>query len=102
MFHLKINRRIGIPASLMVICFAAAAQVPQAQTGAATPVQQNPNQGQLTTVRSDYTLGPNDQVLIRSPQSEEINEKPFRIDTQGFLTLPVIGRVKAEGLTVQA
>jgi polysaccharide export outer membrane protein len=102
MFHLKISRRVSIPASLIVICFAVAAQVPQAQTGTAGQVQQNPNQGQLTTVRSDYTLGPNDQVLIRSPQSEEINEKPFRIDTQGFLSLPVVGRVRAEGLTVQA
>src|ERR1700676_1483705 len=101
MFRLKISRRIGIPASLIVTCFAAAAQIPQA-LGPAGQVQQNPNPGQLTTVRSDYTLGPNDQVLIRSPQSEEINEKPFRIDTQGFLSLPVVGRVRAEGLTVQA
>ena len=101
MFHVNISRRLGIPTSVMAVCFAAAAQVPQAQTGPSGQFSQNQNQG-LTSVRSDYTLGPNDQILIRSPQSEEINEKPFRIDTQGFLSLPVVGRVRAEGLTVQA
>lgn len=54
------------------------------------------------SARPDYVLGPNDQVLIRVPQSEEINERPFRIDADGFLTLPLVSRVRASGLTVQA
>jgi polysaccharide biosynthesis/export protein len=53
-------------------------------------------------IRPDYVLGPNDQILIRVPQSDEINEKPFRIATDGFIDLPLAGRIKAEGLTVQA
>jgi polysaccharide biosynthesis/export protein len=69
--------------------------------------QQNPP-GQIPAVppapsiRPDYILGPNDQILIRAPQADEINERPFRIDTEGFLTLPIVGRVRAEGVTVQA
>lgn len=60
------------------------------------PTQQQPS------LRPDYVLGPNDQILIRSPQAEEINEKPFRVDAEGFITLPVAGKIKAAGLTVQA
>jgi polysaccharide export outer membrane protein len=32
---------------------------------------------------------------------EEINEKPFRIDAEGFINLPLIGRLRAGGLSVQ-
>src|SRR5579864_5768468 len=31
------------------------------------------------SIRPNYVLAPNDQILIRT-QAEEINEKPFRID----------------------
>lgn len=53
-------------------------------------------------VRPDYTLGPDDQILIRAPQVAEINERPFRIDAEGFIELPIVGRVRAGGLTLQA
>jgi len=55
-----------------------------------------------TSILPTYILGPNDQILIRVPQSDEINERPFRIDTEGFITVPIVGRVRAAGLTVQA
>ena len=54
------------------------------------------------SVLPTYVLGPNDQIQIRVPQSDEINERPFRIDTEGFITVPIVGRVRAAGLTVQA
>jgi polysaccharide export outer membrane protein len=60
-----------------------------------------PAQAQLS-VRPDYVLGPNDQILIRVPQSDEINDRPFRVATDGFIELPLAGRVRADGLTVQA
>jgi polysaccharide biosynthesis/export protein len=66
------------------------------------PAPQNANQTQLPSIRPNYVLGSNDQVLVRAPQVEEINERPFRIDADGFVTLPLVGRVKASGLTVQA
>lgn len=63
-----------------------------------------PNGGQppATSILPNYILGPNDQLLIRVPQSDEINERPFRIDTEGFITVPIVGRVRAAGSTVQA
>ncbi len=67
-----------------------------AQTPPQPPAQAGPN------LRPGYTLGANDQILIRAPQAEELDQKPFRIDAEGFLTLPVIGRVRAAGVTVEA
>jgi polysaccharide export outer membrane protein len=50
---------------------------------------------------SIYALGPDDQVSIRALHAEEISDKPVQIDGEGFLKLPLVGRVKASGLTVE-
>jgi polysaccharide export outer membrane protein len=50
---------------------------------------------------SGYVLGPDDQIVIRSIDTPEISEKPILIGTNGNITLPLIGRVKAGGLTVE-
>lgn len=55
-----------------------------------------------TSTRSDYVLGPDDEVSIRALDAEEIANQPVRIDGAGYINLPMIGRVKASGLTVQA
>lgn len=85
-----------------------AVQVLAQQPGAAgQPPQTPPAQAQAPrelppdTLRPDYVLGPNDQILIRAPEAEEINERPFRIDAEGFINLPLLGRVKAGGMTVR-
>jgi len=62
---------------------------------------QPPRELPSDSIRPNYVLGPNDQILIRSPQAEEINEKPFRIDAEGSINLPLLRKVKAGGLTVQ-
>jgi polysaccharide export outer membrane protein len=66
------------------------------------PVTQVNRGAQAVSVRPDYVLGPNDQILLRVPQSDEINERPFRVASDGFIELPLVGRVRADGLTVQA
>jgi polysaccharide biosynthesis/export protein len=59
---------------------------------AATPNTPNPP--------SSYTLGPNDQVSLYVTNLEDnFTEKTFRIDSNGDLTLPMIGRIHAVGLT---
>jgi polysaccharide biosynthesis/export protein len=50
--------------------------------------------------RPNYVLGSSDQIMIRAFQVDEINEKPFRIEGDGMITLPLIGTIKAGGLTV--
>jgi polysaccharide export outer membrane protein len=64
--------------------------------------QAQPQATPAPSIRPDYILGPNDQILIRAPQADEINERPFRVDADGFITLPIVGKVRAAGMTVQA
>jgi polysaccharide biosynthesis/export protein len=45
-------------------------------------------------------LGPNDQLMIRALDAEEISDKTYRINPSGDLTLPMIGTLKAAGQTV--
>jgi polysaccharide export outer membrane protein len=80
------------------------------QTGATQSItsqagQQPPTPSPVTTpdqqLRPDYILGPNDQILLRAFEVDEINEKPFRVESDGSITLPLVGIVKASGLTVQ-
>jgi len=47
-----------------------------------------------------YVLGPDDQITIRALDAEEISDKPFTIDTSGYVNLPMLGRIQAAGLTV--
>ena len=50
---------------------------------------------------SGYVLGPDDQIVIHAIDAPEISDKPFLIGMNGNVTLPLIGRVKAGGLTVE-
>lgn len=70
----------------------------QAQQPAAPPQLA---QAPADPIRPDYVLGSNDQILIRAQDVEEINEKPFRVDSEGQINLPLVGRVRAAGLTVK-
>ena len=73
---------------------------PQSQPAPSTQAQA-PRDLPPDALRPDYILGPNDQILVHAPQAEEINERPFRIDAEGFINLPLLGRVKAGGMTVR-
>ena len=50
---------------------------------------------------SGYVLGPDDQILIRALEGLDLGDKPVLIGANGNITLPLIGRVKAAGLTVE-
>jgi polysaccharide biosynthesis/export protein len=50
---------------------------------------------------SGYVLGPDDQILIRALEGFDVGDKPVLIGTNGDITLPLIGRIKAAGLTVE-
>jgi polysaccharide export outer membrane protein len=52
-------------------------------------------------VLSHYVLGPGDQITIRALEIDEISDKPVRIETSGLINLPMAGRLKAGGLTVE-
>ena len=50
-------------------------------------------------VRSDYVLGPDDELKIRTSEMEEV-ERTIRIPDHGRILLPVIGEVQAAGRTL--
>jgi polysaccharide biosynthesis/export protein len=49
--------------------------------------------------RAPYLLGPDDQITVQVPDAEEISDKPLRVDLDGYVKLPMVGRVRAAGLT---
>jgi polysaccharide export outer membrane protein len=51
-------------------------------------------------VRS-YVLGAEDQVVVRVLDLEEIPATPIRIDLRGNINIPLAGRIRAAGLTVE-
>ena len=70
----------------------------QPETGATAPAMS----AGMERLRPDYVLGPGDQILIRAFEMEELGETPFRVDGEGYVNLPVLGRIKAGDTTVAA
>jgi len=97
----------GLHASWFAVLFAslAVAQQPQATQPTPAPAQANQNQPPAElppdSIRPNYVLGPNDQFLIRAPAVEELNDRPFRIDAEGYVNLPLVGRLRVGGMTQQ-
>lgn len=52
-------------------------------------------------LRSTYILGPDDQITIQALHISEIGDKPLRVDMSGFVRVPMAGRMRAGGLTVE-
>src|SRR5262245_2321535 len=50
---------------------------------------------------ASYVLGPDDQILIRGADLEDINDKQIIIGTSGNINLPLVGRLHVTGLTVE-
>jgi polysaccharide export outer membrane protein len=74
---------------------------PQQGVPGSQNAQQPVQQLQPDTIRPNYVLGPNDQIQIRAPEAEEIDNRPFRIDGDGNVNLPLVGRIHAAGMSLQ-
>ncbi|HBY62982.1 MAG TPA: hypothetical protein DEH78_24425 [Solibacterales bacterium] len=94
--------------SFAILALAACAAGSMAQVAPQPPARE-PQQpgaesalpGAAAALRPNYVLGPNDQVVIRATEVEEFGERPYRIDADGFINLPLLGRVRAGGLSVE-
>ena len=77
------------------------AQVPgtQAQPATGAAAQTLPATG-TDRLRPNYVLGPGDQILIRAFEMDDLGERPYRVEADGFIDLPTLGKTKAGGLTV--
>jgi polysaccharide export outer membrane protein len=49
---------------------------------------------------SSYVLGAGDQFSMEIADLEELNGKVHRVDSDGTVTLPLVGRIQAAGLTL--
>ncbi len=49
----------------------------------------------------EFVLGPGDQVMVQVLDLEELANKPVRVDANGFVDLPMAGRIEAAGLTME-
>lgn len=117
MAALRLLRPASLPLVLLTLMLLLAPGVPvfaqQAQPGGfQQPQSTAPSPGSQTaplpaqqlppdTVRPNYVLGPNDQILVRAPEAEEIDNRPFRIDGDGNVNFPLVGRIHAAGMTLQ-
>ena len=50
--------------------------------------------------QATYRLGPDDKLLFRSAEVEELQEKPAVVSRDGFIDLPLVGRIEVGGRTV--
>ena len=48
-----------------------------------------------------YVLGAEDQISVHVVDLDDVSDKPVRIDPNGYLDLPLIGRMHASGLSVE-
>ena len=61
---------------------------------AASAIAQQTPPAPADLIRPTYVLGAGDQIVIRANEMEDISDKPFRIDADGFINLPVLGALK--------
>lgn len=52
-------------------------------------------------VRSTYLLGPDDQLDVSVSEFSELTDKRVRVDGDGDIQVPLVGRVHVSGLTAQ-
>ena len=85
------NRRCTISLAIVLLVllspFAKAADAPV-----------GPSESDRPTV---YTLGPHDEIAIHVVGSDESPDVPIRIGADGYVNIPLAGRFKAAGLTVE-
>jgi polysaccharide export outer membrane protein len=93
----SMNMRFKL-AGLAILVFAANGL---GQNSAPAPASAAQSAACAKDVRSTYTLGPGDELQISGPELEEMANKTNRIDGEGDLQVPLVGRVHIAGMTVQ-
>src|SRR5207247_1760628 len=86
---------------MFALCIALTVAAPQqpphvAPAPQVAPVKPEPAKPDATPIR--YVLGPQDQLRITVFDEPELTNT-YRVDTDGFVTFPLVNRVAASGLT---
>ena len=72
-----------------------------AMLSATMPSATMPSATMPSATRSAYVLGPDDEITVKVLEADEISGDPLRVDLAGYVSLPLIGRVRAAGLTAE-
>ena len=65
-----------------------------------TPTKEGQGAESTSATAGNYMLGPGDTLSIWALELDEISKGPFRVDTSGFVNIPLAGRVAAAGLSI--
>lgn len=90
---------MGIKTIALAISFSSFVFLPSyaASTNGYTSDTQKNISSQLA--ESVTTLGPGDELTLAAPEIEELDKRVLRVQADGMVSVPLIGRLKAEGLT---
>src|SRR6266849_1168388 len=91
---MRITRVVPVGLAVFFVAMGTAAQV-------VSPGTDQPKVNCDGRVRSTYLLGPDDELEISGPELDELANKPARIDGDGDIQVPLVGRVHVAGLTVE-
>jgi polysaccharide export outer membrane protein len=91
--HLSCALSLGLSISSLTCPNAFAAGISKQASEVAVPARQK-------IIDSSFVLGPGDQITLHVVDMDEIPDKPIRIDPDGGVDLPLVGRIQAAGLTV--
>jgi len=61
---------------------------------------QGPGTEEVSVPDNSYILGPGDRIVVRCLNTDEVSPAPIRIDNDGRVTLPYVGRITLGGLTI--
>src|SRR5690349_1298905 len=98
-----IRSRVSLAAAILAWPLASAAQ-PLPPSSPATPPAVAQGVGPATAATSlaaSYVLGPGDELTIHAVDVPEVSDRAMRIDPDGDLRLPMIGRLHAAGQSVE-
>ena len=90
----KINLRDRKTSMKQLLSIITAALVCSLSLCSQTTLQRRPEQPQ------EYVLGPGDQIVLHVTDVDDMPQTPIKIDPNGLIDLPLVGRVQAGGLTV--
>jgi polysaccharide export outer membrane protein len=74
------------------------ARVERADTG---HLEASRKVGSSGSAPDSYRLGPEDSLIIRVQDMDEVGTAPYAVNLQGNIILPRIGRIQAAGLTIE-
>jgi polysaccharide biosynthesis/export protein len=93
-----VTKAIFILVPVGLLCSASPAVWAQ---NSSTVQEQTATQQPADASLSASTLGPDDELTLGAPEIEELDKRVLRVQADGTVNVPLIGPLKAEGLTPQ-